>query len=498
MQQLSGNSFMSSVSTHIIRHVSLDLHYKGKVNGWEVQEEAKQWLNDLFNKLEPELEKISSDKTWLSLDSLNIEIDVHGGSWKEDAINHAARQILDKLQLQRLKISEETKNETHTTQQHFAAIYLHYLQYGHLPWNASHISNTYWEKQVEKLIDGMEANLLLSIIRILNNNGPAILRLVRSVSPGSMLNALQKNINVLETEQKKIIHDARTLIAIAKRHTKNEALTKSFFIYVLYTITKSAKLVVPLSILQEVQLDRSFERIFHKQDFASTAFKSLQEISLQQMPVAKAKEKIERDLYPQNKNELIESKSIADEKQKSKSKKAEKKWQEEKVEISDAIYLSNAGLVIIAAYLARLFENLGWWKDNKWKERNAAVCLLQYIATGQPKMEEFELVLPKILCGLQPEDVIDPTYFFITEQMQQEVTDLLSSVITYWSVLKDTSIDGLRGSFLVRDGKLWKNENKWYLTVEQKGYDMLLQQIPWNISMIQLPWMDEMLTTNWV
>jgi hypothetical protein len=82
--------------------------------------------------------------------------------------------------------------------------------------------------------------------------------------------------------------------------------------------------------------------------------------------------------------------------------------------------------------------------------------------------------------------------------MQQEATDLLSSVISYWSVLKDTSIDGLRGSFLVRDGKLWKDENNWYLTVEQKGYDMLLQQIPWNISMIQLPWMDEMLRTNWI
>jgi hypothetical protein len=492
---------MSATLPNIIRHVSLDLQYKGKVNGWEIQEEAKQWLNDLFNKLEPELEKISGDKDWLQLDQVNIEIDVNGGHWKDDAINQAASQILDKLKLKRQMVFQETKNDVLSQQQHFGIIFLHYLKHGNLPWYANNLSAGNWEQEVEKLFDGIGATFFLQLNETLRENASAIQRLIRAVSAESLVNALQKNIDLLETEQKNIMQDAVSLIVDAKQHTKKEALTKSIFTYFLYTITGSEMLAVPTSLLQEIQLDKAFESVLQKQFFASKAFISLQQISLQQIPVAQAKEKIEKDVYNLNENELNTGKENAGNQQESNIKKSDKnKLREEPFtnEQGEGIFLSNAGLVIIAAYLPRLFENLGWWKDHKWKDRNAAVCMVQYLATGQPVMEEFELVLPKVLCGMQPDEVIDPAYFLLTEQMQQEATGLLSSVISYWSVLKDTSTDGLRGSFLVRDGKLWKDENNWYLTVEKKGYDMLLQQIPWNISMIQLPWMDEMLRTNWI
>jgi Contractile injection system tape measure protein len=75
---------------------------------------------------------------------------------------------------------------------------------------------------------------------------------------------------------------------------------------------------------------------------------------------------------------------------------------------------------------------------------------------------------------------------------------VLTSVIEYWNIVGNTSVDGIRESFLQRKGKLMYKESGWILQVEQQPYDMLLQHLPWNISMIQLPWMKQMLQTEWI
>ena len=67
----------------------------------------------------------------------------------------------------------------------------------------------------------------------------------------------------------------------------------------------------------------------------------------------------------------------------------------------------------------------------------------------------------------------------------------------HWGALKSTSIDGLRNSFLMRNGKLSKEEI-WQLTVENKAWDVLLAQLPWGISMVKTPWMEELLYVHWM
>jgi hypothetical protein len=202
--------------------------------------------------------------------------------------------------------------------------------------------------------------------------------------------------------------------------------------------------------------------------------------------------------------------SISREKQKPDQDRKEKKGQPfienligkpADTERSDAhagIYIRNAGLVIVAPFLPMLFKNLGVWVDGQWHYREKAVCLIHYLATGNTAMEEFELVLPKLLCGMDTEEVVDPIGFLPDEIWIREANELLKSVIEYWSILKDTSVDGLRGSFLAREGRLQRKGSDWQLLVEQKPFDMLLQQLPWNISMLQLPWMEGMLCTDWV
>jgi hypothetical protein len=78
------------------------------------------------------------------------------------------------------------------------------------------------------------------------------------------------------------------------------------------------------------------------------------------------------------------------------------------------------------------------------------------------------------------------------------VEDMLSTAISYWTALKNTSPDGLREGFLLRSGKLSHKFDEWFLFVEQKTLDVLLQQLPWTIGFIKLPWMNKMLKVEWV
>ncbi|MEI3154023.1 MAG: contractile injection system tape measure protein [Odoribacter sp.] len=59
-----------------------------------------------------------------------------------------------------------------------------------------------------------------------------------------------------------------------------------------------------------------------------------------------------------------------------------------------------------------------------------------------------------------------------------------------WPKMKNTSLEGLRHSFLQREGML-EQEGEWKLTVHPKGLDVLLDSLPWGFSMVRLPWMDK-------
>jgi hypothetical protein len=78
--------------------------------------------------------------------------------------------------------------------------------------------------------------------------------------------------------------------------------------------------------------------------------------------------------------------------------------------------------------------------------------------------------------------------------------ELLGGVRQNWDKLRNTSADVLRGTFLMRNGRLHREEGiepAWKLVVEKKGYDVLLDTLPWRLSMIRLSWMTELLNVQW-
>jgi hypothetical protein len=111
-------------------------------------------------------------------------------------------------------------------------------------------------------------------------------------------------------------------------------------------------------------------------------------------------------------------------------------------------------------------------------------------------MFEYQLVLEKILCGVPVGETID-TSIILTKEEMAEGELLLQSVIEHWSVLKNTSVNGLRESFLKRDGLLTCKDNGWLLQVERKTLDVLVDNIPWGFSTVLLPWNNYIISTEW-
>ena len=165
--------------------------------------------------------------------------------------------------------------------------------------------------------------------------------------------------------------------------------------------------------------------------------------------------------------------------------------------VKEGIYIKNAGLVLLHPFLSRFFENLKISDSDILLQPHKALCLLHFLATGQTTMPEYELVLPKILCQM-PFTAPVPLRVPLAESELEEANTLLNAVIGHWGALQNTSTEGLRNTFLLRNGKLTKKEDgDWLLQVEMQSFDILLDQLPWGFSMIKLPCMKQMLWVEW-
>ena len=162
-------------------------------------------------------------------------------------------------------------------------------------------------------------------------------------------------------------------------------------------------------------------------------------------------------------------------------------------------YVDNAGIVLAAPYLPRLFGNLGLIGDDGFNDRGAAeraVHLIQYLVDEQSDSPEYRLTLNKVLCGIDP-DVPIRREITLTEAERELTTSLLQGMVQNWKALGNTSVSGLRESFLQRRGELRLRDDVWHLLVEGKAYDLLLDRLPWSYSMIKYSWMPRALHVDW-
>jgi hypothetical protein len=162
-------------------------------------------------------------------------------------------------------------------------------------------------------------------------------------------------------------------------------------------------------------------------------------------------------------------------------------------------FIGNAGLVLLTPYLERLFTMLKLVQDKAFVDAAAAVrttLLMQYLVTGQAAAAEPELALNKLLCGLPLATPVPPSVD-LTDQERDAAAGLLQAVIAHWSALGSTSVEGLRQTFLQREGRLDHANEAWQLQVAPQAFDMLLDRLPWGYSTVKFPWMQELIHVQW-
>ena len=165
----------------------------------------------------------------------------------------------------------------------------------------------------------------------------------------------------------------------------------------------------------------------------------------------------------------------------------------------DRIPVSDAGLVLLHPFIGRMMENLGLVEEGAFVSplaRIRAVHLLRDLTGSDEPHYNHNLLLEKVLCGLPVAYAIPPEWK-PTDREKEEIKSLLEAVCDYWRSLSGSSIEALCGSFIRRPGAIERFEDTWTIGVEGNTIDILLDDLPWELSVIFLPWLEKPLAVEW-
>jgi len=164
------------------------------------------------------------------------------------------------------------------------------------------------------------------------------------------------------------------------------------------------------------------------------------------------------------------------------------------------IRIRNAGMVLLNNYIPMLFERLKLTEARQFVSESAqlqAMHYLQFVTTGRSHTEEYDLILNKILCGVIPTHPVINGIDISKEEIDL-IEGMIQAVIGHWSAIGQSSVEGFRDKWLVRDGLMVETPERWELTVDRRAYDVLINQSPFSFSIIHFPWMTKPLHVYWL
>ena len=159
-----------------------------------------------------------------------------------------------------------------------------------------------------------------------------------------------------------------------------------------------------------------------------------------------------------------------------------------------------AGIVLIHPFLANYFRQVKLLDENdqfiSLEKQIHAVHLLRYLTGKKERHHSHLLNVEKIICGLSPTFPI-PMKYNISENEKKEAQDMYAAIKQYWKSISKTSIEGIQTSFIHRKGIITFEEPYWLIRVEGSTLDILMDDLPWEMSMLVFPWMDRNILIEW-
>jgi hypothetical protein len=162
-------------------------------------------------------------------------------------------------------------------------------------------------------------------------------------------------------------------------------------------------------------------------------------------------------------------------------------------------YVDHAGLVVLWPFLLPLFRNLGLVEEQQFVDRAAihrAVGVLHHLATLETAPQEYQVALPRVLCGLPFSEVLDfgdP----VTDAESAECSRVLGAAIAHASALGDPAEMEFRARFIQVRGALSLRQDSFLLRLERGVDPSLWAQLPWPLAWVRLPWLDRPIRVEW-
>lgn len=432
---------MIAEKKHIIRSQHIEMHFEDLNDAFGIQDRIAALF---YERLQPKMEALFDDmfgkEATNSIEKLEIDCGIiPKKNWEDEWVENCLAEIKKQLRQAEMKSIPATD---------ISSEFIFYLRHGYMPWFSSIRSISVFEEELE-----MTHSLLRSLIELLRDHPVAAKRLSQKFSFFFRKKIISEVI-CLNTEHKAAVQALVDdfILQSSRLFSKQEMIDEKILLVISSPVAKDKAMVEIL-----------FTKILLQPG------KEIIEILAEEIPAVMPAEKT-RDKTKEN--------ILAEDK---------------------AIYINNAGLILLHPFLPDLFERSGLTKENKWVDEQSqylGVGLLNWMATAGGSTEEFNLPLPKILCGLDPEALITGDHP-IDEELKSHAEELLGSVISQWSALKNTGIETFRHTFLQRTGKLTPVDNGLLLQVEPHAADILLGKLPWGIGIVKLPWMYQILYTEW-
>ncbi len=498
---------MTAAGKHIIGKQLLELTYNGNTDGIALQRTTESILRkELLPQLEVSLDRYSPGNETISIDRLVLEVALDS----DDLENNLVQKIIERLNEALDGKIKEINQVTRPTPTRFVKLLIFYLRNGYLPWWSHYTGTGNWHSFVfEHLSTSLpvhDRRLLQAAIQeahvqqriAVQFDESCFWELIHVLSGSSTIFNTWRNdwqyicewIKSSDQQELFRINSRQALLqrilsAVAGKNMDNQVYQE--INEVLAVITKER--------LEEILPANTL----HKEDGKlSTLIKQLTNNVLKSQLAQDTRTKKTNQHRSTSAQTALRTQNKTGIQQKKQSAASINMTQGNKPSSTedDIVYINNAGLVIVAPYLGNFFNRLELLYENKVNDTARGIALLQHLVTGENDFEEFEVVLPKLLCGIKPDEPILQKYQLTTAD-KEAASELLQAVITNWSILKNTSLTGLRQSFLQREGKLNMTGGQWHLKVQSSTYDMLLDYLPWNIKMIKLPWMQSLLVVEW-
>lgn len=495
---------------HLIKKQIIELSLDRSLNHYRVQQQvSERYWNEILPMLEKAFDAISTEDELIEID--HFELDLGVVSVKEIEKESWGVEIKKRIQEKIAAITDPSSSQyaikSRDRRLGIFGQWLYYMDHGFLSWNTTKPDESWYRDVLEAIAVDIRSHQILQQ-RI--SDHPFFIQRVVSQHPDYFLHKLAEILTAKKQEGLPAAVDELSWLYGWLRNRKKISgndMDRGFKIRRWQWLLESAagKRIQTTEPNLVTALTRSFVKDFSLTtkipaaigDKIPVVFPALQKFS-GELKIIHQKEKKNLDKLVQDIPDGSDAKKTDQSKYQAEEPENLSRYNSRLID-GEGIFIVHAGTILLHPFLKSLFSRLGFLNGNHFTSRAhqlESVGLIHWLAAGRTSAEEYELALPKILCAFSLEEPIDLPQQYPPEYLQ-EAGDLLEAAIAQWSILKNTTVDGLREGFLQRGGKLFSKSGNLWLQVEKKAIDVLLDYLPWNLGIVKLPWLNDVVRVEW-